>query len=326
MSLEQQNILNPEQKKAVAAFAKEQCAFLKTAKGFTKALVNQPSHGLLIYRNAMMGIGIQMSYADHGYYYDDIKITIGKLKSDGTLPRFPYIDEAQARSLWLLESFLIRQLHIQEQSILALDQLRQDFHKTRTTWSIEQWKQIISLYRVILHEHIDLIVQQPSEVLFPTAIEYLPLSRAIFAQLTREHFAFLQEYGFRPDPLVEDYGAQYTWINGDRGIQLFHDYQFNDISISVVKLIEGKLPTFNKAALKHDYFIRGSSVAIPLYDLLTKRLGIHDTQIDSIHLIPTLLTIRDFSDYDYTYATTVVRMYADSVRRYISQLIHISLD
>lgn len=319
MNSEEQTILNLEQKKEVATFAKEQFAFLKAAKGFTRPLVNQPSNGLLIYRNAMMGIGIEMSFSFPGYYYDNMKVTIGKLGSDGNYPKFPYMNEAGVRSYWVLQSLLTRQLHVQDEQIPALDQLFQDLRGNNHVWTVEQWKEAISSYQPLLQKYIDLILQQPSEVLFPTALEYLPVGLEEFAQLAREHFAFLQQYGFRPDPLVGYYGS-HTWINADRGITLNQDFRDRDIYCSVVKLIDGKLPTDDKRELKHDGFIQGRRIMIPLYNLLTRQLGITDAEIETVRNSYTLLPIRDYSDYDYTYASTVIRMYANLVRCYISQL------
>jgi len=91
--------------------------------------VNQPSNGLLIYRNATMGIGIEMHFSFPGYYSDSVKVTLGKLGSDGTFPNSHTWVRNVLRSFWVLQSFLIRQLHIQDEQILALDHLLQDFEK-----------------------------------------------------------------------------------------------------------------------------------------------------------------------------------------------------
>ena len=324
MKPEQQNVLTPEQKKEVITFAKEQFAFLKTEKGFTKRLVHQvhmPFDGLLIYRNEMMGINIRMRFSYDDYSSDYIKVGIGKLGSDGSFLQIPYnAGEEGVRSFWDLRSFSIRQLHVQDETLQALDQLLREFRKERRAWDVEKWKRVISLYRTLVHNHIDLILQQPPEVLFPTALEYLCVWPTGMAQLGCEHFAFLQEYGFRTDPIEEDYGASQIWIGADRGVRLYWDYQFNDISCSIIKLIDGKIPTFEKRDLKRKEFIRGMGAGVSLENLLSERLGIVDAEIDMARNIETVLTINDYTDYDYTYTRTIIGLYASLIRRYIDQI------
>lgn len=329
MKPEQQNVLTPEQQKEVVTFAKEQFAFLKTEKGFTKRLVHQihlPFDGLLIYRNETMGMRIEMSFSYHDYYRDYMEVEMRKLGSDGKfLPLSLYPGEGSVRARWVLKSFLIRQLHVQDETLQVLDQLLHEFWKKRQAWDVEKWKQVINLYRALVHNHIDLILQQPPEVLFPTALEYLCVGRTGMTQLGCEHFAFLQEYGFRTDPIEEDYGASQTWIGTDRGVRLYWDYQFNDISCSVIKLIDGKIPTFEKRDLKRKEFIRGMGARISLEGLLSERLGIVDAEIDTVRNIETVLTINDYSDYDYTYTRTIIGLYASLIRRYIDQIMQVAL-
>lgn len=310
----------------MAAFAKEQFAFLKTAKGFTKPLVNQPSNGLLIYRNATMGIGILMSFSFRGYFYDSIKIALGKLDSDGNYPKFPYMSEAGVRPYWVLQSLLTRQLHVQDEQIPALDQLFQDLRRNKHVWTVEQWKEAISSYQPLLQKYIDLILQQPSDVLFPTAIEFLPVRNEAFAQLAREHFAFLSEYGFQSEPVVGYYGI-HTWISAEIGIEINQDFRDRDIFCLIVKLIDGKVPTSDSRELKQVEFIKGKPGGkIFLHDLLARQFGITDPDLEALRNIYGLLAIRDFSDYDYRYARAAINMNANLVKRYISQIMSASQD
>ncbi len=205
--------MEPEQRDEILAFAKQQFVFLKTEKGFTRPLINRPDNGLLIYRNAIMGIRMQMDIAN--CCHNDMMISIGKLENKST---FPWANDGPERSLWVLQSFLNRQLNVQDQRILTLDQIYLEAVRTREEWGVEQWKYVINLYQSLLHDYIDQIMHLPFEVIFPSAIEYLSLwsTREQWKQQITESFAFLEEYGFRPDPIFVVRGpfTTYIWIRG----------------------------------------------------------------------------------------------------------------
>jgi hypothetical protein len=86
-----------------------------------------------------------------------------------------------------------------------------------------------------------------------------------------------------------------------------------------------KLPAFWERDLKREEFTEGKHIDISLDDLLAKRLGIADAEIGMVHNIYTILTTRDGSDYDYTYATTMIRTYANLTSRYITQILQAPL-
>lgn len=70
-----------EQEDEIVTCAKQQFAFLKTEKGFTKPLLNRPKQAQLIYRNATMGMRIEMNRA-----MNDVRILVGKLGNSGKFP------------------------------------------------------------------------------------------------------------------------------------------------------------------------------------------------------------------------------------------------
>ncbi len=323
--------MKKEQREKIVPFAKEQFAFLKAEKGFTKPLINRPNYALLIYRNATMGIRIEMSIVTN-----DMEVLIWKLGSYG---KFPLASQEHQRTLWLLESLLTRQFEIQDEHILALDQIRIDTLRIENAWDrereyewgIRRWKQVIGLYRALLRDYIDLIVQHPFEVLFPSAVEYLAMgeSRQEWEQVADAHFAFLEEYGFRPHPVyaVDSWLGVYTWMSADRGIQLTVDYRDMNLSCDVVSLIDGKIPATDKNVLKqHGDFIQGQGVEISLCDLLGKQLGITDPEIERVGKLDDVLNIRHWTDYDYRYVSTFIIEHANVVRRYIRMLIDTPLE
>ena len=324
--------MEQEQRSEMVTFAKQQFAFLKEEKGFTKPLINRSDYALLIYRSATMGIRIEMDV-----YLSRMEITIGKLGSDGKFPfnqsNFPVGFAGRERTLWLLESLLIRQLHVQDERILALDQFDQDNRRRKRDyeWDYEQWKQVISLYQGLLRDHIDLIVQQPLEVLFPTAIEYLSQWSTLkeAEQLAYEHFAFLGEHGFQPGPVFSVYAWLdiYTWLSADRGIQLSIDNRDMGVCCYVVRLIDGKIPTDDdKMVKKYDHYIQGEEAEVGLIDVLRKRLRIRDAEINRVGNLEHTLDVRHWSDFDYRYVSTSIIGYASLVRRYIKVLMEAPLE
>ena len=303
----------------IITFAKQQFAFLKVEKGFTKPLINRPNQSLLIYRSATMQISIEMSLWAQG-----MDILIEKLGSDGKPDR-----ELHRRTVWLLESLLTRLLHVEDERILALDQIRLTIDRWYDTeWGKRQWKRVINLYQALLRDHIDLILQQPFDVLFPTALEYT-WSTEEWERLLDDHFTFLQEYGFGPHPVfaVELWLYIYTWMSADRGIQLILDSRDIDLYCYMVRLIDGKIPTTEKKMVqKYEHFIRGEEAEVHLVVLLSKRLGIADADIERIDNLDRILNIRHMSDCDYSYYSTYVMEYANLVRRYIKVLMDTPLE
>ena len=87
-----------------------------------------------------------MHFSFPGYPYDYIEIMIGKLRSDGNFPKFPYTGEGHMRSFWLLQSFLIRLLHIEDNHIQTMDQCCYDFQVKGDMWNIDQWQEIPGKY------------------------------------------------------------------------------------------------------------------------------------------------------------------------------------
>jgi len=317
-----------EQAEEINTLAKQQFAFLKTEMGFTKPLLNRPKHALLIYRNATMGIRIEMNRA-----MNDMEILLGKLGDNG---KFPFANEGRERILWLLESLLTRQLQVQDKRILALDRIRLDTRRMEKaawdyTWDTQQWTQVLRLYQTLLRDHIDLILQQPLEVLFPSTIDYLAMgnTRQEWEQLAKDHFAFLGEYGFRHHPVcaVNNWLDIVTWLGADRGIQLTVDHREKDLSCDLISLIDGKIPATDKNVLtQHEDFMLGRGVAIPLCDLLSQQLGITDSEIESIGNLRRLLNIRHYSDYDYRYISTFIMQSASLARRYLKVLMDTPLE
>ena len=316
--------MDQEQKKEILAFAKQQFTFLKTEKGFIRPLINRPDNGLLIYRNATLGIRVAMDI-DLGSY-DYMEITIGKLEDKR---KFPVTNEGPERSLWLLQSLLDRQLHAQDKRILELDQLHLDMRKTQKEWDSEQWKYVINLYQSLLFACIDLILQQPDEVLFPTAIEYRSMwsTHTEWEHLAHTQFAFLQEYGFQPEPIFVQRGwfTTYTWVSPDRGVQLIVETRDINVYCNIVRLIDSKLPTMDESILKKCADFRYGLVAgVPLCNLLSKQFKITDAGIDAIDTIAHTLNVRHWSDCDYRYISAFITQYADLVKRFITPIMQIT--
>ena len=325
MNAEKHTFLTQEQQKQLVAFAKEQFTFLKTERGFSRPLVNQPSNGLLLYRNSTIGIRLQLTFSHSYYERDSMQILLGKLDGNGAFPKFPYTDQVGVRRVWALQSFFIRQLHIQDEHISAIDELVGVGRREKHVWTFERWKQVISSYRALLHKYIDLVLQQPPEVLFPTDIGYLFARSEDFARFAREHFSFLREFGFQPDPII-GYAGSSTWINADRGIELSQDARDRDISCCLLRLIDGKIPTYSPHDLERAEFTqRSSGDAISLSAFLSRHLGITDADLDILRDLYRSLPVRDFSDYDSTYASTVIRTSANLVKRSISQILRAPL-
>jgi hypothetical protein len=303
----------------IVAFAKQQFAFLKAEKGFTRPLINRPSCGLLIYRSATMEVCIEMSLWSRG-----MEVVVRMLGSDGKRAR------GENRStIWLLESLLTRQFQVQDEHIVALDRIRLDLLKDRwqeKKWVKGQWEEVIRLYQALLRDHIDLILRQPFEVLFPFASED---AEDWWERLLHDNFAFLGEYGFRSFPVfaVDSWLYIYTWLSADRGIQLIADGRDKGMYCDVISLIDGKIPATDKKVLKeHDDFTEGQGVKISLLELLGKQLGITDLEIEQAGNLHDRLEIRHWSDYDERYVSTFVMEHANLVRRYINVLMDTPLE
>lgn len=308
--------MEKELENEIIAFAKQQFAFLKTEKGFTKPLINQPSVAFLIYRSATMQIRIEMHL-----WVSGMEIVISKLGSDGK----PAHGEHRRKS-WLLESLLDHLLHVQDEHIQALDQIRLERRKDKwhkEKWDKSQWMQVIGLYQALLRDHIDLILQQPLDVLFPTGAPYVG-SQEEWDNLLNSSFAFLEGYGFGSHYVyaVESWLGLYTWMTVDRGIQLILDHRDPGLFYCyVIKLIDGKIPTTNKRMVQtYAHFVLGEETEVRLVDLLSKRLGIADASIERIGSWDSLFNIRHACDYDYEYFRTLVIEYAELVKRYIDVL------
>jgi hypothetical protein len=313
--------MEKEIEKEIVTFAKQQFAFLKTEKGFIKPLINRPDYALLIYRSATMEIRIEMHL-----WVSGMEIVIRRLGSDGKPAR-----ESGRHTCWLLESLLTRLLHVQDEHILTLDQIRLEIRKDKwhkVRWEKSQWMQVIGLYQALLRDHIDLILQQPLDVLFPTGAPYVG-STEEWERLLDDHFAFLEEYGFGPHPVyaVESWLGLYTWMSVDRGIQFILDSRDIGPYCYVIKLIDGKIPTTDdKMVQTYAHFIWGEEAKVRLVDLLSEQLGITDTDIERVRNLNRILNIRHWSDCDYSYYSNYAIEYAKLVRRYIKVLMQAPLE
>lgn len=311
-----------EERDELVGFAKRQFAFLKTEKGFTKPLISRPDYALLVYRNATMGVRIEMDV-----YLSLMEIMLVKLGVSGS---FPFGNDGGQRTVWLLQSFLVRQLAVRDERMLALDEIDLATRRKKQDsngdfkWGSEDWKRVIGLYQGLLRDYVDLILQQPLEGLFPTDVEYLSMwsTREAIEQFACEQLAFLGEYGFQTRPVFAMAGwfAIYTWMGTDRGVQLVLNYRDMDVDCKMVRLIDGKIPTTNKHLLKrYDYFVRGGETAVPLVVLL-KRFGIAMEEVEGLRDVYSVLDVRHWSDCDYRYVRTFIVEYANLVRHYIKFL------
>jgi hypothetical protein len=299
--------------------AKNLFAFLRRDGGFTERPSTRrqpPLWTQFIYRNATLGIEVQLNYSHRLVAVWLVRLDQGKYPTYARL-----VDGVLIRPR--LEQVLHDQLHITDPIIGEVERLRHDSELAERDEAFLE--RMLGLYHDLLRRHLATILQQPLAALFPTGIVsqhmYQTEVKRKLEQQARERFGFLRDaYGFTAD-LLEDvwfWGTSISFRNPDIGVRISFEYRDCDIDVYLVKLSDGEPP--DMLSLQWD---RGVRVSAPLERVIEDYLGEPDPLIGEIR---RAFGSTDLDERDLAFGSAVLAMYERLLRAHIDVILQQPLD
>jgi hypothetical protein len=309
---------NPKQSE-ILQIIREQFAFLKIDKGFTKPILHT-SLDHFIDRNDALKVGIEPDFFMHG----TTNVVVEKLAPS----------ERSTRASWNLLGLLTRRLHIQDERIGQLINAKGQHQREKgafprvdldqdSPFIIEQ----IERYHSLLADYIDVILKQSLDFLFPTDLEFLPMytARTQIEQYAIDHLSFLSQKGFADHPVIENNGrgTYHTWLNQRLGVRMSFDYRDAAINLGFVLLKQDE-PIYRKTAKKYRLELLNIERQIWFRRDLASRLHL---PIEQFNVNPTAPQFYYWStECDYAFAISYIEAYRDSLGDIINAILEMPLE